>query len=305
MNKLQTKSYLEAITRFGNISNAAKHLYVSQPYLSKVIKELESEVGVKMINRESNPLTLTYAGERYLAYLEEMEMIQQKMEYELQEIANLEKGRLKIGVNPFLASHTLYTILPEFINSYPGIEIELIEDNANQIEVLLADNKIDISLTILPITYDEITYETLYSEAFYLAVPKNYKIVEDSQNKVTQLDSIMKQLHSENFILLKKNMTLRAITDKFFTDYHVVPKPVMETINIDNALYLADAGIGLTIVPESVKDKATHGNLHYFKLDESKYRNHVVVAFNKNHNVSKAASVFLNLAKMRFKENQD
>lgn len=91
MNKLQTKSYLEAVTRFGNISNAAKHLYVSQPYLSKVIKELENEVGVELINRESNPLTLTYAGERYLAYLDEMEMIQQKMEYELQEIANLEK----------------------------------------------------------------------------------------------------------------------------------------------------------------------------------------------------------------------
>lgn len=55
-----------------------KHLYVSQPYLSKFLKDIESEVGVKLIDRESNPLTLTYAGERYLAYAEEMENISQK-----------------------------------------------------------------------------------------------------------------------------------------------------------------------------------------------------------------------------------
>ncbi len=303
MNKLQTKSYLEAVTRFGNISNAAMHLYVSQPYLSKVIKELENEVGVELINRESNPLTLTYAGERYLAYLDEMEMIQQKMEYELQEIANLEKGRLKIGVNPFLASHTLYNILPEFINSYPGIEIELIEDNANQIEVLLANQKMDISLTILPIGNDQITYETLYSEALYLAIPRSHELAHNNPTETNQLPFSIHQLNNENFILLKSNMTLRTITDKFFNDFNIVPKPVMETINIDNALYLTNAGIGLTIVPESVKNKTTHENIQYFKLDETHYKNNVVVAYNKNRDISKAASVFLNLAKMRFKEH--
>ena len=52
----------------------------------------------------------------------------------------------------------------------------------------------------------------------------------------------------------------------------------METINIDNALYLTNAGIGLTIVPESVKNKAAHKNIQYFKLDETQYKNNVVIA---------------------------
>ncbi|BBD88780.1 LysR family transcriptional regulator substrate-binding protein [Staphylococcus caprae] len=112
-----------------------------------------------------------------------------------------------------------------------------------------------------------------------------------------------RQLNNENFILLKGNMTLRTITDKFFNDFNIVPKPVMETINIDNALYLTNAGIGLTIVPESVKNKAAHKNIQYFKLDETQYKNNVVIAYNKNRDISKAASVFLNLAKMRFKEH--
>ena len=76
----------------------------------------------------------------------------------------------------------------------------------------------------------------------------------------------------------------------------------METINIDNALYLTNAGIGLTIVPESVKNKAAHKNIQYFKLDETQYKNNVVIAYNKIA-IFQKQRVFLNLAKMRFKEH--
>ena len=64
--------YLEAVGRFGSISRAAKHLYISQPYLSKFIKDIETELGVTFINRESSPITLTYAGERYLDYMNQI-----------------------------------------------------------------------------------------------------------------------------------------------------------------------------------------------------------------------------------------
>ncbi|EZX22492.1 MULTISPECIES: LysR family transcriptional regulator [Mammaliicoccus] len=302
MNKLHAKSYLEAIVRFGNISHAAKHLYVSQPYLSKFLKDIESEVGVKLIDRESNPLTLTYAGERYLAYAEEMENISQKMAYELQEIANLEKGRLKIGVNPFLASHTLYNILPEFIKNYPGIEVELIEDSANQIEVLLAEHKIDICITILPINNEEIDYETLYTEALYLAIPDQNPLAKYIQSSEHKLPFAINKLNREKFILLKNNMTLRRVTDTFFEDHDLKPQTIVETINVDNALYLVNEGLGITVVPASVKMKSSHQNVKYFKLNEFVYKNTVAIAYNKHYDISKAASVFLNLAIMRFKE---
>ncbi|OLF65566.1 LysR family transcriptional regulator [Staphylococcus sp. MB377] len=88
-NKIQ---YLEAIQRSGSISHAAKHLYISQPYLSRYIKDVENDLGVTLINRDSNPLELTYSAERFLDYLHEIEDIDTQMRDELQTISNLKKG---------------------------------------------------------------------------------------------------------------------------------------------------------------------------------------------------------------------
>ena len=86
-NKIQ---YLEAIQRYGSISHA-KHLYISQPYLSRYIQDVENNLGVTLINRDSNPLELTYS-ERFLDYLHEIEDIDTRMRDELQTISNLKKG---------------------------------------------------------------------------------------------------------------------------------------------------------------------------------------------------------------------
>lgn len=75
MTKMNGASYLAAIKQYGNISHAAKALYISQPYLSKFIKELEQDIGVILVNRNTSPLTLTYAGERYLHYMKQIAYI--------------------------------------------------------------------------------------------------------------------------------------------------------------------------------------------------------------------------------------
>ena len=73
MSKDLSGDYLRAIAEHGNFSHAARALYISQPYLSKFIKKLEDDLGVELINRDESPITLTYAGDRYLAYMEEIE----------------------------------------------------------------------------------------------------------------------------------------------------------------------------------------------------------------------------------------
>ncbi len=81
-----SREYVQAIIDYGNISHAAKALYISQPYLSKFIKNLEQELGVEIINRKTTPVTLTYAGERYLYYMNKVENTVQKMQHEMQGI---------------------------------------------------------------------------------------------------------------------------------------------------------------------------------------------------------------------------
>lgn len=293
--------YLDAILEYGNISQAAKALFISQPYLSKYIKNLESELGVELVNRHVTPLTLTYAGERYLSYMKEIDEKYVKMKHEFEAISDFKKGRLILGTNPILASYTLYQFLPKFMKAYPGLEIELVEESASEMESLLLQNKIDICLNMLPIPNPQLVYEKLYEENLYLLVPKGHRLHEAKYKEPHHIPFSPKFLNHERFVLLKPGLGLRRLTDQILNHYEVEPEIVLETQNIENAFRLSDSGLGLTIIPECVieRDKIqTESNL--FTLGNPIYKNTVVISYVKDIPLSPSAVAFLQMTKEEY-----
>lgn len=294
--------YLSAILEYGNISQAAKALFISQPYLSKYIKNLETELGVELLNRQVTPLILTYAGERYLSYMKEIDEKYLKMKHEFEAISHFKKGRIILGINPILASYTLYQFLPEFIKTYPGLEIELVEESAAEMESLLLQNKIDICLNMLPIINPDLVYEELYEENLYLLVPKGHRLHDAKYKEPRHIPFNPKFLNHERFVLLKPGLGLRRLTDQILDYYEVEPEIVLETQNIENAFRLSNSGVGLTIIPESVleRDKIqTDANL--FTLGNPIFNNTVVISYVKDALLSPAAIAFLQMTKEKYK----
>lgn len=294
--------YLDSILEHGNISQAAKALFISQPYLSKYIKNLESELGVELVNRQVTPLTLTYAGERYLSYMKEIEEKYLKMKHEFEAISHFKKGRIVLGINPILASYTLYQFLPKFIKTYPGLEIELVEESASEMETLLLQNKIDICLNMLPITNTELVYEKLYEENLYLVVPKGHRLHDAKYKEPKHIPFNPKFLNHERFVLLKSGLGLRRLTDQILEHYRIEPEIVLETQNIENAFRLSNSGLGLTIIPECVLERdnvETEANL--FTLGNPIYKNTVVISYAKDVPLSPAAVAFLQMTKEKYK----
>ena len=74
-------------------------------------------------------------------------------------------------------------------------------------------------------------------------------------------------------------MALRHLTDQILGNYGITPQIAMETMSVDNALRLVNEGLGITYVPESVKNSMPQFKGHFIKLDTSKYVNHVVLAY--------------------------
>ena len=291
--------YLKAVAEYGSISQAAKALFISQPYLSKFIKTLEMELGVEVLNRQVSPMTLTYAGERYLHYMDNAEKNIQKMLVELEGISNMKKGRLKIGVSPILATYTLYKFLPYFMKKYVGIEIELVEEAAATLESLLLQNKIDVCVNSLPITNPDIQYERLYEEYNYIVIPTNHSLYTNKLIESEELD--LSLLDGEKFILVKQGLGLRRFTDEVFATYNIRPRIVLETINAENALRLANNGVAITVVPQSVIESVAfkvEANLYPLKSPE--FKSHIVISYHKNVQLTPAAVAFIQLAKERF-----
>lgn len=302
-----SSKYLRALVEQGNFSNAARALFISQPYLSKFIKKLEDDLGVELINRSGTPITLTYAGERYLAYMDEMDEIYLNMLYEMQSINNMKKGRLKLGINPVLGSHTLYNLLPQYISTYPGIEIALVEEASNFIEQSLLQREIDICLNMLPIFNPAIVYERLYEENLLLVVPKGHRYYRPDQgSKITEFPLDKQNLSGEKFILTKQGYgSLRRLTDEIFYHYSIKPSILLETTNLENAYRLANSGVGLTFIPEVLLKNNLPSQSNYYTIGKPPVKYSVVVAYKKGEALSAPALAFLNMAKENYKAIYD
>lgn len=296
--------YLKAIAKYGNISNAAKSLYISQPYLSKYIQRLEKELGVEIINRQATPVTLTYAGERYISYMNDVDNVIQNMLNEIHGISNLKKGRLKIGVSPFLSTYTLYKLLPDFMQRYPGIEIELVEDATETLESLLIQNQIDVCFNSLPITNHEIIYEHLYDEFNYIVIPPNHPLYKKKPSPDEDFDPSI--LDGQKFILAKPGLGLRRFTNQVFSEYHIHPKIVLETSNTENSLRLANKGVAITIVPQCViESAAVKLEANIYPLTDPAFKSHIVLSYRKDSHLTPASLAFIEMAKAKFPTNKE
>ena len=103
--------YFLTIAEEGNISSAARKLFVSQPSLSQYLKRLETNLGVELFDHTRYPLQLTYAGERYLAYVQDLFNLDRRMQQEFSDITQNRRGKIRLGIAYWRGSNVLPQVL--------------------------------------------------------------------------------------------------------------------------------------------------------------------------------------------------
>ena len=78
--------------------------------------------------------------------------------------------------------------MPKFIEHYPGVEIELVEEVAHRIEQIVSDQKVDIGVTILPLYTEDLSYDILYTENVYLALPQDISLSNKLKHTLTMVN---------------------------------------------------------------------------------------------------------------------
>ena len=134
------------VANAGNISKAAKELYISQPAISKSIQKLEESLNCKLFSRSSRGVILTEEGSLLYDHVREAFETLGAGEEKLKRSIELGVGHLKIGVSSTLCKYMLLPYLKEFIRRYPHISISINCQSTNDTLKLLDDNKIDIGL---------------------------------------------------------------------------------------------------------------------------------------------------------------
>lgn len=240
--------YMLTVLQEGSITAAAKKLYISQPSLSQMIKLVESNLGTPLFNRSTDPITLTYAGEKYIEAAKQILTINNNLQKEIDEINHEDHGTIKLGIPVQRAMQVLPYILPRFKEKYPFVEVDVHEHGSATTEALVLEGGVDFAcLTTFP-KHEELEYILVENEELVLLTSKNSKIARRIPAG-TPID--ITEAKDETFVNIKSGHSVRTTQDRLFVQKDIQPKVLLETMSIEVGKRTAVACDAVMICPQN------------------------------------------------------
>lgn len=282
------------VANTGNISKAAKELYISQPAISKSIQKLEDSVGCKLFSRSSRGVVLTDEGQLLYEHVSEAFDTLTIGEEKLKRSIELGIGHLKIGVSSTLCKYLLLPYLKEFIHQNPHVSISISCQSTNETLQLLEDNKIDIGLIGKPDNLRNIHFDYLEEIEDIFVAAKDY--LRNLKARGVPKDSI---LQNSTLMLLDKNNMTRQYIDDYLQDNQIVIKDSIDISDMDLLIEFARIGVGVAcVIRNFVKADLENGTLIEIPLGFPIHKREVGFAYKTTTKPSKSLAEFIRFYKM-------
>ncbi|MDH4871022.1 LysR family transcriptional regulator [Pseudomonas sp. BN515] len=143
MNLHHLKVFL-AVAESGSISNGAARLFISQPAVTREIRDLEASIGLPLFDRRPRGVSLTEGGERLLQYAQRIFALEAAAERDLRGFASLGDGELRLGASATLGSYLLPELIEQFHQSHPTVVVDLAVSNTREVAAQLEDGRISL-----------------------------------------------------------------------------------------------------------------------------------------------------------------
>ena len=281
------------VANTGNISKAAKELYISQPAISKSIQKLEESVGCKLFSRSSRGVVLTDEGKLLYEHVSEAFETLTMGEEKLKRSIELGVGHLKIGVSSTLRKYLLLPYLKEFIRQNPHISISISCQSTNDTLKLLEDNKIDIGLIGKPENLKNIHFDFLEEIEDIFVAAKDY--LRNLKARGIQKDHI---LQSSTLMLLDKNNMTRQYIDDYLQENQIIIKDSIDISDMDLLIDFARIGVGVAcVIKNFVREDLENGTLVEIPLGFPIHKREVGFAYKTTTKPSKSLAEFIHFYK--------
>lgn len=246
-----------AVAKAGNISKAAKELYISQPAISKSISKLEDSLNTTLFTRNSRGVQLTEEGRILFEHtrnaFEELSMGEQ----ELRRIREFHMGHIRIGVSNTLCRFIMVSYLKGFIEKYPHVKITIESQSTTRTLDMLEQQRIDVGLVAEPKSQKNLEFlPVMEIQDIFAATPsylENLRLREGRDTDIFQTGNIM--------LLDKQNIT-RTYIDDYMTTNHIEANNLLQVTTMDLLIEFTRIGLGIgCVIKEFVKDDLDAGNL--------------------------------------------
>lgn len=296
--ELKEARYILSIYKNKTISKAAEDLFISQPSLSKYLKNIEHQLGIPLFDRINNEYIPTYVGERYLYYAKKIVNYGSEWQNEFDDLTLQHIGQINLALPVMLGNTIISPILGTFHNLYPNVHINLMEEVNFVSEHFLEDNTVDFVLYNVSNPPQTLDYEILNQEEIVMILSKNNPL---SQSGVYRKGFAypwvnVSAFKEEPFILLYPDQTTGGVAERLFKEQHIHPNVMLRTRNSQLSLQLAAQGVGIAFAPESYYH-ALHleESCQCFSIGTQPIKTNLIAGYLKNRYMPKYTKEFIQL----------
>lgn len=241
---LHSLRVFHTVARLGSFSQAADHLCISQPGVSKALKELEYQLDIQLVERASKgkKLTLTSAGQALFDHARSIFAIEKAAIDDIKARTGLKKGTLVIGTSTTIANYWLPPYLARFHQQFPTINVEVQVANTAQIEQALFDCTLDLALV------EGSAHQEGIISRFWQQDSMSFVMASETEVQAPGLDWLNQQV----WLLREPGSGTLEITEQWLARCQIKPKQTMQLGSNEAIAHAAAQGIGVALLPEVV-----------------------------------------------------
>jgi DNA-binding transcriptional LysR family regulator len=249
------------VVRCGSFSKAADILNISQPAISKGVRDFELQVGCRLLNRSPRGVVPTPEGLALSRRADALFAVERAAEEELSALRGLHNGSLRIGASTTIATYMIPRYLGAFHRAYPGVDLHLISANTRDIAAQMVEHEIDIGLVEGPVDDKNLVAEPWRTDVMKLIVAPDHAFAVASE----PIDP--KGLENEVLIVREPGSGSREVVAQALAARGIEPLRTLEIGSTAAIKQVVAAGLGVSIVSvATVDDQVRLGRLKVLDL---------------------------------------
>lgn len=287
--EIRTLRAFVEVVRQGGFSQAAKTIFSTQSTVSKAVRQLEDEIGTRLLDRIGHRSTLTVAGEvvyrRAVRILAERESLMA----ELDDLRGLKRGMPRLGLPPIGSSTLFAPLFAIYRNRHPSIDIRLAEHGSDRLEEILHVGEIDLAASLLPVS-DEFEWQEVRREPLVALLQTDHALAAKASINLAELKD-------QPFLLFESGFALNRIIVDACRRAGVEPSVAARSSQIDFIVELAAAGLGIAFLPRMIAEQRSHPAVRHVTLVDPGTEWHIAMIWRRGAYLSHAAKAWLALTR--------
>ncbi|MBB3397015.1 MULTISPECIES: LysR family transcriptional regulator [unclassified Rhizobium] len=285
--ELRTLRAFVEVIRCGGFTEAGKTIFATQSTVSKMVKQLEEDVGVQLIDRSAPRPRPTEPG--LLVYQRALDMLAMRDELLMQigELHSFKRGVLRVGV-PTVGGDTLFApVIAEYRRRFPLIQINLIEHGSARLHELLRGGDLDVAGILLPVESD-LEYRKVRREPVVVLTP-------EGAYPARKTSISLAELQDQSFLLFQQGFALNEMILAACRRQGFVPNVAMQSAQTRFIAKLVEARLGVAFMPRMVAMADRPDSVAILELDNPDIVWDMSLAWRRDGYLPKAATAFIDL----------